>query len=268
MAKAVKSISLFFPMYNEKAYIEKMVNKARQVLSDMSDDYEILIVDDCSSDGSEKTADRLADEDSHIRVIHHHKNMGYGAALRTGFTNASKDYVFYTDCDEPVDLEVLKSEVLKMSDRDVLAGYRIKRHDSFRRFVYTKVYNFLVRNLFNVRVRDVNFSFKIIKRSVLQASQLTSGSVFIDGELLAEAVRHGFIVKDSPIDYSPRTEGSSSFNSIKAATDTLKEIGAYYIKVRREAIRSLWHRLLERLTPAASQDEQRLEKRTAGKKRN
>lgn len=233
MNKSIKSFSLFFPMYNEKGYIEKMVAKAKKVVSELTDDYEILIIDDCSRDGSEKIADQLAAADPHIRVIHHKQNQGYGGALRTGFTNASKDLVFYTDCDEPVDLEKIKEEISKMQHCDVLAGYRVPGHTRLRRIVYSTIYNFLIRHLFGVKVRDVNFSFKIIRQAVLRDAELTAKSVFIDGELLAEAVRCGYKVIDTPIHYTPRTQGASSFDKLSAATDTLKEIIAYFVRQQR-----------------------------------
>jgi hypothetical protein len=132
-----------------------------------------------------------------------------------------------------------------------------------RRIIYSTVYNFLIRNFFNVRVHDVNFSFKIIKREVLQNVELTAKSVFIDGELLAEAVRHGFIVKDSPIHYKPRQIGASSFDSVKAATDTFKEIVAYYIKCRKADLKALVSKLRHNSEDSTTQDE--LPRRRAGK---
>ena len=103
-------------------------------------------------------------------------------------------------------------------------GYRIRRYDTPRRAVYSKVYNLLMRVLFGVRVRDVNFSFKLVSRKVLDHIRLSAATVFIDGQLLAEAKRHGFVVAELPIDYRPRKVGSSSFNSLRAAWDTLVEM--------------------------------------------
>ena len=227
------SLSIFFPMYNEKATVERMAGKALTVLAALADDYEVLIVDDGSSDGSERIADDLARRHPQVRVIHHPHNRGYGAALRTGFQSAAKELVFYTDSDEPVNLwEIKQALPLVGPNVDLVIGYRIKRYDKLRRFIYSKVYNSLCRLLFGVHVRDINFSFKLIKRKVLQRIRLGAGSTFIDGELLAEAVRYGCHIAEIPIEYFPRRSGSSSFDTLRAAFYALDEMLAYWWRTR------------------------------------
>ena len=225
---ARRSISVFFPMYNEAISVERMVREAQSMLERLADEYEVLIVDDGSTDGCERIADILAAQDEHVRVIHHTHNLGYGAALRTGFTSASKDLVFYTDCDEPVDLnQVDRALGLMGPDVDLVIGYRIDRRDTPRRWLYSKVYNLLMRVLLAVRARDVNFSFKLIRRRVLRNMTLRSSSTFIDGEVLAEAKRHGCRMIEIPIEYHPRKHGASSFDSLDAAVHTLRDMLAY-----------------------------------------
>lgn len=227
------SLSVFFPMYNEKETVERMVRKALKLLGSITDDYEVLIVDDASFDGSERIVQELACEDSHVRIVRHPRNLGYGAALRSGFQNASKELVFYTDCDEPVDLrEMIRALSLLTPAADVLVGYRIRRYDTLRRFVYSKVYNLLCRFLLGIRVRDVNFSFKLVRQDVLRRIRLTATSAFIDGELLAEAVRYGYRIVEIPVEYFPRRVGKSSFDSLRAAWLTLMEMLAYWWRTR------------------------------------
>lgn len=227
------SLSVFLPMYNEKETVERMVRKALDVLGSLVDDYEMLIVDDASTDGSERIAQELVRENPCLRVIRHEQNRGYGAALRSGFFSASKELVFYTDCDEPVDLrEIARALPLIEPQVDLVIGYRIRRYDTPRRFIYSKTYNWLCRALLGIRVRDVNFSFKLVKREVLQRIWLTASSAFIDGELLAEAVRYGYRIVEIPIDYSPRQSGRSSFDSLRAARMTLQEMLAYWWRTR------------------------------------
>jgi glycosyltransferase involved in cell wall biosynthesis len=226
-------LTLFFPMYNEKETVERMVYKALSTLETMVDDYEIVIVDDASYDGSEEIADELARQHPQVRVVRHPRNMGYGTALRTGLQNATKELVFYTDCDEPVDLrDIGRALALIGPDADLVIGYRIRRYDTVRRFAYSQVYNFLCRLLFGIRVRDVNFSFKLLKREILQDIYLDAGSVFIDGELLAEAIRRGRRIVEIPVQYFPRRSGKSSFDSLHAATYTLGEMFAYWWRAR------------------------------------
>jgi glycosyltransferase involved in cell wall biosynthesis len=234
MAVPQRRVTLFYPMYNELKSVEPMTHKALQVMQEVAGDFEILIIDDGSSDGSEKLADNLAQSDPRIKVIHHQSNKGYGQALRTGFASASKDLVIYTDCDEPVDLWLIRDALEHLDGYDMVIGYRLNRWEGWRRFIYSKIYNNLVRVLFGVRVRDINFSFKLIRRDQLQKFHLGAGSVFIDGELLAEAARYGLRIFQMPVQYLPRKHGASHFDNIRAATYTLEEIWAYWQRRRME----------------------------------
>lgn len=233
MAAPHRSVTLFYPMYNELKSIEPMTRKSLQVMQTVADDFEILIIDDGSSDGSEKLADELARTDPRIRVIHHQGNKGYGQALRTGWAGATKDIVVYTDCDEPLDLWLIGDALDNLEKGyDMVIGYRLNRWEGWRRFIYSKVYNSLVRVLFGVRVRDINFSFKVIWRRYLLKMHLDAGSVFIDGELLAEAARLKLKIFQMPVQYLPRKHGASHFDNIRAATYTLEEIWAYWQRRR------------------------------------
>jgi glycosyltransferase involved in cell wall biosynthesis len=222
-----RSVTLFYPMYNEVKSVQPMTHKALEVMRSVADDFEILIIDDGSSDGSEKIADELAQSDPHIRVIHHQGNQGYGQALRTGFASATKDFVVYTDADEPADLRLIGGALEHLIDYDMVIGYRLQRWEGWKRFIFSKVYNFLVTVLFGVRVHDINFSFKLFHRVQLQQFRLGAGSAFIDGELLAEAARYGLTIFEMPVEYLPRKFGESKFNSMRAALYTLEEIVAY-----------------------------------------
>jgi glycosyltransferase involved in cell wall biosynthesis len=214
-------------MYNERENILVALAQAQEVIPRLGfEDYEILVVDDGSRDDSAELVERMAASDPHIRLVRHPRNLGYGSALRTGFLSARCEVVFYTDSDLPVDLSELEQAVPRMEEEgaDLIIGYRIERFDTPRRALYSRVYNFLMRLLFGVRVRDVNFSFKLVRRRVLDRISLTAKTVFIDGQLLAEAVRHGFEILEVPIIYKPRRHGESSFNSLRAAWDTLVEM--------------------------------------------
>jgi glycosyltransferase involved in cell wall biosynthesis len=230
-------ISLVLPMYNERVTIGRVVAKALDVLGDLTPDYEVLIVDDASSDGSERIAGELAQRYARVRTLRQPRNLGYGCALRTGFASAAKAWVVYTDSDEPVDLrEIGRAMTLAHPGVDLVIGYRIRRHDTPRRFVYSKTYNLLCRALLGLNVRDVNFSFKLMRRAVLERIHLRAGSVFIDGELLAEALRCGYHIVEMSVQYLPRRDGKSSFDGLDAALYALQEMIGYWWRTRMRPI--------------------------------
>ncbi len=225
-----QKLSVFFPMYNEKQNISHVLNRAQEVIPTLGfADYEILVIDDGSSDGCDQVVKSYAEHNQHIHLIQHPCNLGYGAALDTGFTQATGDYVFYTDSDLPVDLQDIARVIPLLENADVVVGYRIKRHETVRRAIYSRIYNILMRLLFGVHVRDVNFSFKLVSRSVLQKIRLSARTVFIDGQLLAESIRHGFRIVEIPVEYIPRHFGHSSFDSLRVAWDTLNEMLACWL---------------------------------------
>ena len=224
------TLSIFFPMYNESDNIAVTLQRALAIVPRLGfADFEILVVDDGSKDDSAMVVRRAAQREPRIRLVSHPRNLGYGAALRTGFTAARGDVVFYTDSDLPVDLSVLADAVPLLEGADLVIGYRLQRFDTPRRAVYSKVYNLLMRVLFGVRVRDVNFSFKLVRRRVLDRITLSASTVFIDGQLLAEATRGGFRIAELPIEYTPRSVGKSSFDSLHSAWVTLVEMLQYRV---------------------------------------
>ncbi len=223
-------VTLFVPMHDELESLEPFVRKALAVLSGVTPDFELLIVDDGSRDGSGALADRLAQSDPRVRVARHETNLGYGSALRTGFAQARGEVVAYTDCDEPADLALLPAALRVFDDPavDMVAGYRLAREEGPRRWLYTHAYNALVRTLFGVRARDVNFSFKLVRSRALRQARLSARSAFIDGQLLSEAVRLGWRIRELPVEYRARTRGTSHFNSLRPALAALGEILRYW----------------------------------------
>jgi len=229
------SLTVVFPMRNEEAYIRRAVSAARAVLEADLSDWEIVIVDDASTDGTSAIADELAAQDPRVRVVHSWANLRLGGALRAGYAEARKDLVFYTDADLPIDLRELPRAVrlLEYQEADVVAGYRFDRtSEGLLRAVYTFCYNHLVRTLFGLRVRDVNFAFKLFRRSVLDEFRLTSEGSFIDAEFLLRARKAGCPIIQIGLDYFPRTRGTSTLATVPVIVDILGEMAALWRELR------------------------------------
>ncbi len=222
-------------MYNEEAYARRAVSAARAVLMAELPDWEIVIVDDASTDGTPALVDALAREDPRVRVVRNPVNRQLGGALRAGYAAATKDLVFYTDADLPVDLHELPRAVrlLEYQEADIVAGYRFDRtSEGLVRALYTFCYNHLIRTLFGLRVRDVNFAFKLFRRSVLEKFPLTSEGSFIDAEFLLRARKAGCVVIQIGLDYFPRTRGTSTLASIPVIFAILRDMAARWRELR------------------------------------
>jgi len=222
-------------MYNEEAYARRAVSAARAVLMAELPDWEIVIVDDASTDGTPALVDALAREDPRVRVVRNPVNRRLGGALRAGYAAATKDLVFYTDADLPVDLHQLPRAVrlLEYQEADIVAGYRLDRtSEGLVRALYTFCYNHLVRTLFGLRIRDVNFAFKLFRRSVLEKFPLTSEGSFIDAEFLLRARKAGCVIIQIGLDYFPRTRGTSTLSSIPVIFAILRDMAARWRELR------------------------------------
>ena len=231
------TVSLVIPMYNEELNIEHAVAAARESLGKYAGDHEIIIVDDASTDSSPRIVERIASEDPHVRVLRHEQNRKLGGTLRTGFAAATKDLVFYMDADIPFDPDVLGTAIraMELTGADMIAAYRHDRTmEGFRRGVYTLVYNWLIGILFGWPHRDINFSFKLMKRTVLEAIELRSEGSLIDAELIVKAKNHGFTIQQIGIDYFPRTRGTSHLGSFGVVLKILRELVTLFPEMWRK----------------------------------
>jgi glycosyltransferase involved in cell wall biosynthesis len=232
------SVSLVIPMYNEELNIEPAVAASIDSLSKYASDWELIIVDDASTDLSPQIAARLAANEPRIRVLTHPVNRKLGATLRTGFSACTKDLVFYMDADIPFDPDVLgrAMRAMELTDSDMVAAYRHDRTlEGFKRGVYTVIYNWLIGILFGWPHRDINFSFKLMKRGVLEAMELKSEGSLIDAELVVKAKNRGFVIQQIGIDYFPRTRGESHLGSFTVVLKILRELVTLYPEMRRRA---------------------------------
>ena len=229
-----EKLSVFFPMWNEEDYIERAITFATRACTDLIErgdigDYELIIVDDCSTDRTPELADAIAASDPHVRVIHHERNRKLGGSMKTGFAAATGDLVLYTDADLPFDFDELPRAVrlLREYDVDIISAYRFDRTgEGSLRAIYTWVYNGLIKALFGVRVRDINFAFKLCRRRIFDHVELHSEGSFIDAELIIRATRLGYEIMQMGVDYFPRTRGESTLSSPGVIVTILKEMWA------------------------------------------
>lgn len=205
-----KSISVFLPALNEQENIKTCVQAAQKYLSRRFKDYEILVISSGSTDNTEKIVKELTKKDQRIKSIHH-KKIGYGIALRSGFANSSKELIFYTDADNQFNIEEMDKLLPLLSTYDIVSGFRVNRQNPPMRIFIASVYNMLIRILFNLDIRDIDASFKLYKREVLKNMQLRANTGLIDAEVLIKAKKNGFSIGQIGVTHYPRIKGQSIY---------------------------------------------------------
>ena len=236
-----RKLSVFFPMWNEQDYIVRAVDAAREECDDLIAsgdiaDYEVIVVDDASTDRTGEIAADLAARDPRVKVVTHTENRKLGGSMKSGFEAATGDLVLYTDADLPFDMhDVHKAmRLLRYYDADVVSAYRFDRTgEGWVRTVYSSLYNAMVRVLFGVRFRDINFAFKLCRTRIFDKVVLRSEGSFIDAELIVKAKRHGFEVIQFGVDYFPRTRGVSTLSSPTVIAKILREAFSLRREIRR-----------------------------------
>jgi dolichol-phosphate mannosyltransferase len=207
----VTSLSVILPAYNEEENISRAVTSAIGVLPELAEEWEVIVVDDGSRDRTAKiVSEHVAEHYPNVRLLQHPVNQGYGAAIRTGFARARYDFVFYTDADNQFDVGELRYTLPMMRDVDVVVGFRVYRYDTPMRVAVSWAYNRLVRVLFRVRVRDVDCSFKVFRREVVDKITIETDSFFVDTELVAKARKWNFRIAEKGVRHYPRTAGETT----------------------------------------------------------
>ncbi len=224
------TLSLFFPTYNEEKNIEETILRTIQVVEDSPyiSDYELIVVNDGSSDATKIIAENLALEHPHVRVINHEKNSGYGAALKTGITEARMDYVFFTDADLQFDIIELQNLLVHLPEYKVVIGYRAPRQDPAMRLLNAWVWNKLNRILFGLKIRDIDCAFKLFKRENVQALSLQSRGAMISAETLIRLTREGVVIKEVPVSHLPRKAGSPTGAKLSVILRAMQEMAELY----------------------------------------
>ncbi|HTM51148.1 MAG TPA: glycosyltransferase [Bryobacteraceae bacterium] len=226
-------LSVFFPAYNDAPSLPGLVDRTFETLRRVADDYEVIVVNDGSADDTAEILAQLEGEYApFLRVVTHRQNRGYGAALRSGFAAATKEFIFYTDGDgqyDPAELEDLLRVV--RPETGLVNGYKIRRHDPWHRVAIGWLYNRFARALFRIRLRDIDCDFRLIRRSILESADLRSTGGTICVELVRGLELSGADVIEIPVHHYPRQYGRSQFFRIRSLAITFLQLCAVYLRL-------------------------------------
>src|SRR4029077_8812966 len=236
-AEKPAGLSVFFPAYNDSGTIASLVIRAVQAASELTPDYEVIVVNDGSADATAQIVDELARTYPRVRAVHHPTNRGYGGALQTGFRSATKDFILYTDGDAQYAVAELAYLGAKMTpDADLVNGYKISRSDPFHRIVIGRVYHHIVKLLFGLRVRDVACDFRLMRRAMFEKidPEKTSGVICL--EMMKKITDARFRIVEVPVHHYHRAFGKSQFFNFRRIAKTGVDVLRlwYELVIRRQ----------------------------------
>ena len=233
MSKSKKySISVFFPCYNDEKSIKNLVEDIFLILKKLTSDFEVIVIDDGSSDSSRQVLNRIALRYPDLKLVFHERNLGYGGTLRTGFKTATKELIFYTDGDGQYDVKELPILLSLMTeDVDFVNGIKMSRHDPTYRIFIGNLYSFIARWLFFLTTYDVDCDFRLIRRLLVEKLDLKSNSGSICVELVKKAQRAGGEFRQVSIHHRQRKWGQSQFFRVDRLLTTFFELGKLWIQL-------------------------------------
>lgn len=226
------SLTITFPCYNEEANVERVTRRAVEVGRSLTDDLEVVIVNDGSRDRTGEIADRLAAEIPEVRAVHNNPNRGYGGALARGFKEATRNWIFYTDGDGQFDIGELPRILPMLEECDVVSCYRLDRKDPLLRKLNAWAWTRLVRFLFGLKLRDIDGAFKIYPKPFIDAIELRSTGALIDTEMLAKARNFGLRIGQTGVHHYPRTAGQQTGANLKVILRAFRELFKLYAHIR------------------------------------
>jgi len=232
-----KGLSVFFPAYNDSGTIASLVITALRTARKLTPDHEVIVINDGSADNTADILDELARTYPEVRVVHHEKNRGYGGALRTGFSTATRELIFYTDGDaqyDPAEMEILWRAF--DDNVDLVNGYKISRSDPLHRIIIGRIYHHTVKILFGLTVRDVDCDFRMMRRSIFEKVRLKKNSGVICLEMMKKITDAGFRISEVPVHHYHRAYGRSQFFNFRRLFRTAIDVFKLWfaLVVRRE----------------------------------
>ena len=221
-----------FPLYKDRSTVKKMITKSLSILKKLTKNYEIVIVDDGCPEKSGQLAKKISKKTKNIKVIFHKKNLGYGSALKTGFKNCKKDWIFQTDGDAEYDVNDLRKLIKLKKYSDLVITYRYKKKYNTSRIIISWIYNIILRVIFLTNFKDISTGSRLIKKNMLKKIKLSSNSPFIGAELAIKSKYLGYKVSEVGIHTYPRTFGSGSSVSLKNIFLTIKDMLKMYFNFK------------------------------------
>jgi glycosyltransferase involved in cell wall biosynthesis len=231
----VPGLSVFLPSHNEEANVERVVGGYLAALPQFAQRYEVIVVNDGSRDRTGAIAERLAADDSHVRVVHHEVNRGYGDAVTSGIRAARLPYVLLSDGDGQFDPNELGKLVAFVPEYDVVVGRRVHRADRLMRKLNGEAWTLLMRMLLGVGIHDIDCGFKLFKRELLDRIELRARGAMISTELMMRLAGLGARVREVEVTHLPRLAGEQSGANLKVVARAFKELFTLYCDLRREA---------------------------------
>jgi len=228
----ISSLSIFFPVHNEQETIATLIMEADNIAQIVSDDYEIIVVDDGSTDESIHIVQKLSEQNPKIKIVCHETNQGYGAALSTGIKASEKDYIFFTDSDNQFDIRQLSQFISYIHSFDAIIGYREDRQDSFWRIVLGKIWNMIINISLNLKTKDVDCAFKLFRHSSLKSIKLVSKGAAASPELMLRLKGKAKKIKQLPVTHKKRLHGSASGANWVVIATAVKELTKLIITYR------------------------------------
>lgn len=232
------NLSIILPAYNEEANIEKTIISVSSTIKDLSiiEDYEIVVVNDGSKDKTGYIVRSLINTIPNLKLVEHFPNKGYGGALRAGFANATKEWIFFMDSDGQFDFKEIKLLINKQKEKgaDIVVGYRAKRSDNFMRKLNAFGWGLVVRLLFGYLARDIDCAFKLFRREILSKITIDTDGAMVTTEFLAGAKAQGYTIVEIPVSHLPRKEGVSTGADLHVIIKAFRDLFKFRIRLSKE----------------------------------
>jgi glycosyltransferase involved in cell wall biosynthesis len=226
-------LSLVLPAHNEEGNIEIVVRDALATLPDYAPDFEVIVVNDGSRDGTGAIIDRLHREDERVVAIHHPANKGYGGALKSGFTASTGAFVMFMDADRQFDIRDIRLLAPFVDLFDIVAGFRMERSDPIHRRINAEIFNLAVRVLFGVHMRDLDCAFKIFRGDQIRSLRLTTSGALINAEIQSKLRRQGATLVQVGVPHHPRVAGQATGGDMKVILKAMRETISLWIRMHR-----------------------------------